>query len=296
MKRMELLGVLLLTLTGGCGVQEMPTAPSRKPGHTVQDLEMENSLTTNGLAFNGLAFNGLAFNGLAFNGLSSSVFSAWFQRHPEESNLFMKYLVRCAVPPGQTRTYSHGGITYTWSGGLGLAPSWASGSPVTLREQQVVSACLAALVNKYGRNVTVSLLGMSAMGQRIPYTASELNNYSLREACFFGNLFNDEGLFVGNDQGLLSTNQSSFRACALWAPNTCPPLTHIGSCHTSCQHDATGTYFTQCTRGGITYPAITTRIRPQDISTCGDGICQPSELCGNSNRASSCKDCGRCPR
>ncbi|WNG50375.1 hypothetical protein F0U60_44270 [Archangium minus] len=296
MTRMKLLGVLLLTFTGGCaGVLEEPTASSTAPGQTVQELELENSLTTNGLAFNGLAFNGLAFNGLAFNGLASSEFSAWFQQNPAEADLFMKYLVRCAVPPGQTRTYSNGSTTYTWTGSLGLAPSWSSGSPATLKEQQVVSACLAALVNKYGRTVTVSLLGTSALGQRIPYTDSELNNYPQREGCFFGNLFTHEGPFVGNDQQQRGSNQSSLRACALWGANICPPLIHIGSCHSSCQLDATGTYFTKCTRGGIDYPAITTRLSNQDIYTCGDNTCQPTESCGNSTNAASCTDCKVCP-
>jgi hypothetical protein len=274
---------------------EEPALPSGEPSSTTQSLKDDNGLAMNGLAFNGLAFNGLAFNGLAFNGLSSSSFSSWFRQHPSESNLFMKYLVRCAVPKGQTRTYSVGLTTYVWSGDLGLAPAWSSGSPATQEEQQVVSACLGALVNKYGRSVQLSLQGSNAKGQRIPSTASEMASFPLREGCFFGNLFNGEGLFVGNDQGLLSASQSSLRACALEGSNACPPLIHVGSCHALCQHDLTGTYFTRCTRNGITYHPITTRIRPQDTYTCGDGVCQSTESCGNGNSSKSCKpDCGSC--
>jgi hypothetical protein len=59
--------------------------------------------------------------------------------------------------------------------------------------------------------------------------------------------------------------------------------------------DATGTYYTSCTRNGVTYRPITSRIRTQDIVTCGDGICQATESCGNTNAASSCGvDCGSC--
>ncbi|PTL80682.1 hypothetical protein DAT35_27485 [Vitiosangium sp. GDMCC 1.1324] len=289
-------GVILLTLAVGCGPMQEPTSPSEEPGSTAtQAIEADNGLTMNGLAFNGLAFNGLAFNGLAFNGLSSSSFSSWFQQKPAEADILMKYLVRCAVPAGQTRTYTSGSTTYVWSGGLGLAPGWSNGSPATLAEQQVVSACLAALVNKYGRSVLVSLLGSNALGQPIPTTGSELADFQQREACFFGNLFNGEGVFVGNDQGLLSPNQSSLRACALTGANACPPLIHVGSCHSICPHDATGTYFSQCTYNGVTYRPITTRIRYQDIYTCGDGICQSTESCGNNNLSDSCKlDCGTC--
>ncbi|MFY0565665.1 hypothetical protein ACN28E_17730 [Archangium lansingense] len=295
MKVTALFGVIVLVLVGGCGPVEEPANLSGEPGHTaVQALEDGNGLAFNGLAFNGLAFNGLAFNGLAFNGLSSSSFSSWFQQRPADANLFMKYLIHCSVPAGQTRTYSNGSTTYVWNGGLGLAPAWSNGSPATLEEQQTVSACLAALVNKYGRTVQISVLGSNAWGQPIPTTASERNNFTLREACFFGNLFNGEGLFVGNDQGLFPPGQSSLRACALSGGNACPPLTHIGSCHARCQHDISGSYFTRCTFNGVTYHPLTTRLRYQDIHTCGDGICQPSESCGNGMSANSCRDCGSC--
>jgi hypothetical protein len=296
MKATEVLGVMLLVLAAGCGPVDEPANPSAEPVRTeVQQLQEDNGLAFNGLAFNGLAFNGLAFNGLAFNGLSSGNFSSWFQAHPAESHQFMKYLVHCAVPAGQTRTYSNGASTHVWSGGLGLAPAWSNGSPATLAEQQAVSACLGALVNKYGRTVQISVLGSTAHGQPIPTTASELASFTIREGCFFGNLFNGEGLFVGNDQGLLPPAQSSLRACALSGSNACAPLTHVGTCHGRCRHDSTGSYFAQCTFKGVTYHALTTRLRPEDIYTCGDGICQPSESCGTGNRPDSCRrDCGSC--
>jgi hypothetical protein len=296
MKAIGWLGVMMLALAGGCGSVDEPESPSGEPVGTVAEaLVDDNGLTANGLAFNGLAFNGLAFNGLAFNGLSSAEFSAWFAQHPQQSDLFMTYLVRCAVPDGQSRTYVNGSKTYVWQGGLGLAPGWSSGAPATVEEQQTISACLGAMVNKYGRSVLLSVLGTGAQGQPIPTTAAELSSYTLREGCFFGNLFNEEGLFVGNDQGLLPISQSSLRACALEGNDACPPLTYIGSCHAFCQHDATGSYFTRCTRNGISYHALTTRLRPQDIYTCGDGICQPTESCGVGNVSYSCRrDCGFC--
>ena len=40
---------------------------------------------------------------------------------------------------------------------------------------------------------------------------------------------------------------------------------------------------------------MTTRLRAQEIVVCGDGICQPSESCGSSNRYDDCAlDCGPC--
>jgi len=291
---------LLLTLLVGCGPVEEGTSSPADLDSTGQALGDDNGLAMNGLAMNGLAFNGLAFNGLAFNGLSSSSFSSWFQQNPSLNSLIMNYVVRCAVPAGQSRTYSDGTTTHTWYGSLGLAPDWSNGSPARLEEQRLVTGCLGAHANKYGKTVTISLLGTTAQGQPIPYTSSELADFSQREACFFGNLFNDEGLFVGNDQPLLPPSKSSLRACALSSGNSatssaCPPLVHVGSCATSCQLDATGTYYMQCTRNGISYRPITSRIRTQEIVTCGDGICQPSEVCGKGNRADDCGvDCGTC--
>ncbi|WP_375769751.1 hypothetical protein NR798_02360 [Archangium gephyra] len=293
-------GALLLTLAVGCGpVEEEPSHPppevAPEVGTSIQGLEDENGLTMNGLTMNGLAFNGLAFNGLAFNGLATSAFSSWFQQSPLTTSLFMKYLVRCAVPAGQSRTFTDSWFTYTWPGSLGLAPSWSGGAPATAEEQQVVTACVAALVNKFGRSVGVSVLGLNAQGQPIPYSSLELSAYSLREACFFGNLFTDEGLFVGNDQAPLAPWQSSLRACALEGSNACPPLVHIGSCQERCTLDPTGTYYTRCTFNGRSYRPITTRLRAQEVVVCGDGICQDTESCGSSNRYDDCAlDCGPC--
>ena len=295
MKKMLLRGASLLTLATACSPVEESALALNEPRWTARALEEDNGLAFNGLAFNGLAFNGLAFNGLSFNGLSHRDFSSWFSQHPTESDAFMKYLVRCAVPAGQSRSYRDGRRVYVWSGNLGLAPAWVSGSPATLEEQRLVSACLGALTNKYALSVLVSLRGTTAAGVPIPVTADEQASHTLREGCFFGNLFNGEGLFVGNDRGLFSSAQSSPRACALLGGNACPPLKHIGSCHAVCQPDATGSSFSRCTYKGMSYPAITTRIRPQDVYTCGDGICQPTESCGKQQRADSCKaDCGKC--
>jgi hypothetical protein len=301
-----LLGALLLAVAAGCGPLEERSAPPMHLGGSTRELTNDNGLIMNGLAFNGLAFNGLAFNGLAFNGLSTSEFSTWFQQDPTQADLLMRYLVRCSVPDGETRTYSDGTTTYTWPGYLGLAPDWSSGAPMTLEEQQIVTACLAALTNKYSQSVRISVLGANARGEPIPYTASELADYSQREACFFGNIFthddegNPEGFFVGNDQPLLPPSKSSLRACALASTNgptssACPPLVHIGDCQASCELDSTGTYYTRCTRNGITYRPITTRIHPEEIFTCGDGVCQPSESCGSNTHANDCGvDCGAC--
>nr|WP_223757842.1 hypothetical protein [Myxococcus sp. RHSTA-1-4] len=258
-----------------------------------------NGLSTNGLSTNGLSTNGLSTNGLSTNGLSTNGFNTWFSENPSRGDEVMRYIARCAMAEGQTLTYTHAGTTYTWTGVLGLAPGWAGGASATLAEQQVVSGCLAAHVNKYGVHLNISVLGRDALGAVIPTTSDELQTYGQTEAVFFGNLFNGEGLFAANDADYLSYDQSTVRACGLsaWSgdPDCAIVISHVGSARTYCTQDASRTHYTKCTYNGKAYRPITTRIRAQDIYRCGDGTCQLSERCGTGTTAASCQsDCGVC--
>ena len=291
-----LLGLSLMS----CGPIEDAERPA--PGVLEQEVSIDNGLSLNGISLNGMSINGLSLNGMSINGLSSSAFASWFAADPALSNMVMSYVVRCAVPAGQTRTYRHlpSGVTYTWAGALGLAPAWASGLPATEADQQLVTACLAAHTNKYGAHVPLSVLGRNASGLPIPYSTDELNAYPKREACFFGNLFRNQGIFVGSEGNLLGDAQSSLRTCALastsgGARTSCPPLQYVGHCSAFCTMDPSRPYYTSCTYQGRTWRPLTTRLRDKDIYFCGDGTCQPTETCGTSNRYDSCRpDCGTC--
>ncbi len=260
-----------------------------------------NGLSVNGLSVNGLSVNGLSVNGLSVNGLSSPSFQSWFDGDPATSDMVMKYVVRCAMPAGQSRTYTSAvtGLTYTWSGQLGLTPGWSTGQPATVAEQQLITACLAAHANKFGLHISLSVLGRDALGTPIPYSESELETYSENEACFFGNAFTHEGIFAANDRTFLLAKESTTRACGLSAKNQstdCPPLIHVGQCKDFCTLDPTKTFYTQCSYNGVTYLPITTRILPTDVYSCGDGVCQFTESCGTGSSYDSCRaDCGTCP-
>jgi hypothetical protein len=261
-----------------------------------QPLKVDNGLTVNGLTVNGLTVNGLTVNGLTVNGLSTQGFNDWFNGNPDTAPMLMAYVVKCAVADGQTRTFQSQktGTTYSWRGSLGLAPGWADGNAATVAEQQAVSACLAAHTNKYGMHVPVSVLGRTAQGEAIPYSAEELSTYNVKEACFFGNLFTNEGLFAARDRDF-SAADSSTRACGLTLKaDSCAPITNIGSCSQFCtKADPSQPYYSQCTYNGKTYPVITTRIQPKELFRCGDGVCQFTEHAGSGNTADSCRaDCG----
>jgi hypothetical protein len=304
---------LIFGLVGAmaCGTAEdasFETNPefSTHPGalSTLEDLTGSglavNGLAVNGLAVNGLSMNGLAVNGLAVNGMSTQDFKSWFNGEPARNAQLMKYVVACALPQGQSRTFTSTvtGQTYTWPGRFGLAPGWSAGFPISEPEQQIITACLAVHANKFGLQIAISMLGRGAFGQEIPYTANELATYSENEACFFGNAFNDEGIFAANDRNFLRPGESTVRACGLSAKNEssdCLPIVHVGSCKDFCTLDASRTYYTSCTYNGVTYRPLTTRILPKDVYQCGDGVCQFTESCGTGGTYDSCgSDCGPC--
>ncbi len=302
------LGLAVLLSVGlGCGVATVSEEPAL--GQSTQALEDPNGLATNGLATNGLATNGLATNGLATNGLATNgAFASWLNEDPEVRAELMKYVIACAAPAGEVRTYTNPatGVTYTWYGQLGLTPQWALGHPATEVEEQLVSACLAAHANPYGLHVNFSLLGRNAEGAEIGYTQQELASYNVREACFFGNLFRNQGLYAGDDRNWLRPDESTVRGCGLsrtvFGVNPiCEPISRIGFCNsTICTLDPSGLYYTQCRLWGQTYRPVTTRIQASDVNVCGDGVCQVTEQCGKgrgqARTPDNCGvDCGRCP-
>jgi len=303
---MKTAALALLLALSACG----PLTPAERAEE--QGLRADNGLSPNGLSQNGLSQNGLSQNGLSQNGLSqnglsqnglSSNFSTWFNQDPARSDVVMQYIVRCAVPSGQVRTWTNlaTGVVYTWYGTFGLAPGWAGGAAATSAEQQLITACLAAHVNKYGVHVSISVQGKTSTGVAIPLESGELTTYSVKEACFFGNLFNNEGVFAGVDHSPWKTTFSSPRACAFDYKNVqsttdCTPLYQAGDCATLCTLDSSKNFYTSCTYNGKTYKPITTRLLPTDVYKCGDGICQFTESCGTGTGSyASCSDCGPCP-
>ncbi|ATB30469.1 hypothetical protein [Melittangium boletus] len=286
----------------GCGVE--PSLQETAANMETQSRAQRegNGLSLNGLSLNGLSLNGLSLNGLSLNGLSTEDFAKWFNANIEGHSALMSYMVLCAVPLGETRHFENPatGMAYTWVGGLGLAPEWSGGKPATEVEQQLVSACLAAHVNNYKLHVPISVLGEDAQGTPIPYTEEELTTFAQNESCFFGNVFTtlNPGLFAGNDRGSLDPTQSTPRPCGLTGLGgeshpACPQIQRIGQCSDHCVLAPGDKYYAECTYKEKTYKMITTRIRTEDVHTCGDGVCQVGERKGSGYTADSCSlDCG----
>jgi hypothetical protein len=262
----------------------------------------QNGINQNGINQNGINQNGITLSGLTTTGLSTTAFTTWFNANPVLAEVFMRYTYRCAAPAGTTVTWKNSKtrVTYSWAGSLGLAAGWTAGKPATLAEQQVVTACLGALANKYGVSITLAVEGRTATGTQLAIGPGELTTFSYREGCFFGNLFNGTGLFVGLDHTAFDSKVSSARACALdrqvLGPSLeCPAFYFAGSCPKICTPDQTNTFYETCTFNGVAYKPITTRLKPTDVYSCGDGTCQFTESCGSGADWSNCKpDCGEC--
>ena len=122
-----------------------------------------------------LATNGLStINGLsATNGLITTT----------DGRKTIEYLVRCALPSTRRITKVSSGITYTFAGGMGLAPEWEA-SACGVGCQELVSACMMAHVNTKGQHIGLWMVGPSpALGWG--YTS----DYPYQEGSFFGNIF-----------------------------------------------------------------------------------------------------------
>jgi hypothetical protein len=273
----------------GSGVVEAASDPGLGPALASSSCGT-NLVAGNGMTGNGLCQNGLAAQGLTLAALSSTNFASWFNVNPGLSDMVMKYVYRCAAPAGAFLSWKNPttGVTYIWPGWLGLAPGWTGGAAATVAEQQVV---------------TIAVEGWTASGAKIPVGPNELTVYSKPEAAFFGNIFAGQDIFICRDHTDYVNNsaKSSVRGCAFdqqaVGPSTvCPPMYFVGQCVDLCVKNKGGPQYDSCTYNGVTYLPIATRIRPEDIYTCGDGVCQMTEHCGTGATPDSClADCGPCP-
>ena len=262
-----------------------------------------NGMSTNGMSTNGMSTNGMSTNGLTAQTLSTPLFGLWFALAPDFASMVMSYVVKGAYADGTSLDYSTGGATYSWPGELGLAPAWSAGGPIPLKEQQLVSACLAAHTNKFGVHVEISVRGHRPDGSLIPMTAAELSSYTTDEGCFFGNLFDGTGVFSAwsSNSPLAKVGQTSLRACAAdnGQPGSCWPMVSTGkTCQAICSTTTTDLNkywaFKTCSWNGKSWPVLSVRLTPAEVASCGDGICQDSESCYSLSAKTGCRECGTC--
>jgi hypothetical protein len=173
-----------LMLIAGLGCVEEPV----HEGELVNEIATQNGLPAiNGLSTqNGLGTqNGLSTqNGLGTqNGLKdgSSLMST------DAGRKTVSYLVKCALPANRSITKKDQyGRSYTFTGALGVAPTWETGS-CGQTCQQWVSACIVAHINTAGISVPLWVVATPLSQPQIGWGLSP--TYPNQEGSFFGNIF-----------------------------------------------------------------------------------------------------------
>ena len=125
------------------------------------------------VSFNAVSFNAVSFNALTANlvanqkmtevPLSSASYDGTYLGEQLEDPLtqeFFSYLVGCALDPSQEVEWKNplDGTYHQYPGLMGLCPDWNSG-PASQTCRRVVSSCLLARVNAFGKHVEVSFRG-----------------------------------------------------------------------------------------------------------------------------------------
>jgi hypothetical protein len=194
LKRRVVLMCVALASAVGCTAQigevqnEEPMFDELDSEGASQALVTNNGLNSvNGLnSLNGLnSVNGLnSLNGLnSVNGLADGV--GLMASSPGRATL--SYLVKCALPAGRRITKrDQNGVTHTFSGAVGVAPTWETGA-CNDRCQRWVTACMMAHINTTGTSLPIWVVADPVKQPQIGWTRS--STYPNQEGSFFGNIF-----------------------------------------------------------------------------------------------------------
>jgi hypothetical protein len=127
-------------------------------------------------------------------------------------------------------------------------------------------------VNAFGQSIELSLRGAHPALQTTP---DEVNQFTLQEGAFWGNIFTN----TPQRSGCFGTNsdipQITRRTCA--SPGGYCPIDIAGSCATQCTQDAGGNY-ASC---GGNSRVVSVYLKPSPTSTCGNSVCETGETQGS---------------
>jgi hypothetical protein len=250
--RLCLSGVFVIL--SGCAVEQTEAVDTAR-----SEVLAANVLAANVLAANVLAANVLAANALTSSPLSTETLSDLVQAALQDQTFgandrtLFHYVATCALAPSQS-------VSYTWSdaqgphavveqGLVGLAPDWATG-PLSLRGQQLVSACVASRVNAFGITVHISLRNHVIADDT---SDAELAAYPHVEGAFWGNLFSSKPhLSSCYDAPDVAYSLADHRACATGYTDAngvhqCGMINLTGSCTEQCRgFDTRGQFYVGC--------------------------------------------------
>jgi uncharacterized protein YjbI with pentapeptide repeats len=121
-----------------------------------------------------------------FYARKNSVLEAWIDQDPAETQLFLRYLVECALPEGVSVRLKYKDSTNLLGTGAGNLGTSLQIGQMSINDQEKVSSCLLARTSATGKHMDIDLVG--------PYTGlfathADPKRFNLREAAYYGNLF-----------------------------------------------------------------------------------------------------------
>jgi hypothetical protein len=162
--------IALLVTAISCDARPRDTEEQQQP------VIASNVIASNVIASNAITSNAIASGAIASNALAGALLppeesgeTLGLVTQPEvavglqdpDAQMLMKYLVDCALLPGQALRWTGRFApfpTATWRGALGLCPEWLTNAPPPQCLPRV-SGCLLARNNAFGISVPLSLRG-----------------------------------------------------------------------------------------------------------------------------------------
>lgn len=257
-----MMSLVSFAVMAGCTVESLPEeefVETLDEALITENALTSNALTSNALTSNALTSNALTSNALTSNALTSNALAA-IQAPNEQGALnreIMRYIVACAFKSTQS-------FDFTWKdknnvphaehyvGQLGLAPQWRTGK-INLNGQRMVTACLAAKTNYYGKHVTLSVRsGESPL--RLHHHDDELDEFSKVEGAFWGNLWAPKPYINAcyNSKNV-DNSRDHARDCAVGHElsdgtiEECGIINIVGSCSSVCKkYNSSRGYYEDC--------------------------------------------------
>jgi len=193
-----------------------------------------NRIVANRIVANRIVANKLLADKLVAGKLTSSVFGVNMTTAGElistdDGREVFAAIVACALPDFITLEATVSGVTFDFSGDLGLVSSWLT-MPLGPDDQRWISACLFARVNAHEVAIPISLRGPNPALAADP---DERAAFTLEEGGFFGNYFTPKDQPIqwyacrGAGQARGENGDLAFRDCTEPDPDH-PGLTQCG--------------------------------------------------------------------
>jgi hypothetical protein len=160
---------------------------------------------------------------------------------PQNSTEILPYLVTCSLAPQDTFDFIIKNVSHTYTGFYGLASTFDR-LPLTREQEEILSACLFAHVNAFGKHVLISVRNIPY----VPATLEEMLDHRVYEGAFFGNLFGNDFIAytcTGDKDALENSPTRSLRVCTT---NMTCNFRSVGNCSDACSNYTSNYGYSQC--------------------------------------------------